>query len=282
LVSTPQSGSDRFRRSGCAGAIRSRRWNRSPNLPPPAAPLGKTVEIHAMRVFVAYGYQPHELWVRALVLPMLSDLGVHTIDGQEILGKLIDVALRESIGTADALIGFLQKRTQNPDGSWAPSDYVRQEIEIANGRGLGVIQVVETGVSPPGGMLGGLQRLAYDEATRDQFLVRLTHHVREWIQGEVYLRLTPPALVRDIEKDDLRAPGPCEYEIMHDGKVERKGQAPILPLGGGMYVKLLGFRPGTYANLKILANRRRWSTSGVPHSQPFMSVELAPPRPGRP
>lgn len=229
-----------------------------------------------MRVFVAYGYLPRELWVCELAIPILCDLGVRVLGGEEIPGKPIDAVVRESIESADALIGFLLRRRPNPDGSWAPSEYVRQEIEIANGLGLSVVQVVETGVTPPGGMLASMQRLAYDEATRDAFLVRLAHHIREWTEGEVFIRLTPPALVRDLETNGIGATGRCEYEILQDGRVDRQGKAPILLLGGGMYVKLLGFRPGTYANLRIQANHRRWSTLGVPYSQPFITVQMTP------
>jgi hypothetical protein len=225
-----------------------------------------------MRVFVAYGYTDGERWVEELVLPILDALDITRIDGREIRGKPIDAAVRTRIGSADALIGFLLRRHQNPDRSWATSDYVRQEIEIALGQDKDVIQVVETGVPSPGGMLKGLQRLPYDASARDQFLVRLTAHFRDSVQGTVFVRLAPGALVTAIAQSG--PPQSCDYEITHEGSVERTSRVSIVPQGGGLYVKLTGFRPGRHANLRIDAGGRRWSCEGVTYTQPFVTMKL--------
>jgi hypothetical protein len=226
-----------------------------------------------MRVFVAFGYRPEERWVRDLVLPILDALEIAVVDGQETRGKPIDQEVRQRIASADAVLGFLLRREKNPDGSWTTSEYVRQELEIGLGQSKDVIQVVESDVPSPGGFFQGLQRLSYDASARDEFLVQLTKHLREWVQGTVFVRLAPAALVNALA---ATASGhACSYEILHQGRVERSATTTIVAMGGGLYVKLAGFRPERYVNLTIDVNGKRWSKQGVPQTFSFVTIELS-------
>ena len=97
-------------------------------------------------------------------------------------------------------------------------------------------------------MLQGRQSLRYDPAERDRFLVALTNHLRTWIQGVVSVRLA------QTPGDELDRMGPqskraCHYRIRHESHVERQGQVDIIGEGGGLYVRLVGFRPGRSAEL---------------------------------
>ena len=231
-----------------------------------------------MRVFVAYGYEPEELWVRRLVIPMLVNVGLEVIDGEEIFGAEINPALRRRIESADALIGFLlqrHKNPKNPDGTFRPSVYVEQEINVAVGLDKAVIQVVQDGVSPVSGMLQGTQHLNYSESAQADFLVTLLRHVRDLIEGEVYIRLGPQRLVSDIAAQGLSGAKPCTYDVLHQGHVIRRGTSRVFGMGGSLCIKLVGFREGHSANLEIEAKGVRWSRIGVDHSNPLISVELS-------
>jgi hypothetical protein len=227
-----------------------------------------------MRVFVAYGYTSDEDWVREFVIPVLQALEIEIIHGREIVGEDVTREVLQRIGSADALIGFLQKRTPYADGSWDSSPYVKQEIDAALALGKPVVRVIESGVKDPGGMLQGLQRLRYDPAARDRFLVDLTDHLRTWIQGVVSVRLAPDALVRELEGMGPDAKRTCRYKIRHRSHVEREGEADIVGEGGGLYVRLVGFRPDRSADLSIHTGQRTWWCQGVLHTHPFVTVHL--------
>ena len=66
----------------------------------------------------------------------------------------------------------------------------------------------------------------------------------------------------------------CHYKIRHDSHVERQGQVDIIGEGGGLYVRLVGFRPGRSAELSIQTNVRTWWCQGVLHSHPFVTIHL--------
>ena len=228
-----------------------------------------------MRIFVAFGYLKHELWVRKLVLPIIRNLGVDVIDGEEIAGKPINNELEKRIESCDAMIAFFLRREKKPDGTWSSSDYVRDEMSLGFRFNLPVIPVVETGVAPLAGFAKALQHLPYDSKKHDSFLVQLTTWVRGLVEGEMYLRLAPDRLVAEIDRASSYSKPECRYEILDKGHTVVSSTAPILGMGGGLYVKLIGFRPGTYATISIQLGPNVWRQRGVPYAQPFVTVELA-------
>lgn len=226
-----------------------------------------------MRVFVAYGYLPEELWIEKLAIPLLDQMGLTLIDGREIPGRPITQEVRRMIESADALIGFLTQRRPKGRGTQrTTSDYVRQEIEIALGKHMDVIQVVEQGVRPPGGMLAELQRITFKRSERDQLLVKLSGHVRQWIQGEMKVRLLPEALAEAVARDVRQAE--CRYRIIQETRTARQGVAELIPDGGGIFAKVLGFQPGTEVQVEVTTPQGRWSSRVVPHASPFALIEL--------
>lgn len=171
-----------------------------------------------MRVFVAYGYSAAEDWVRELVIPVLEALDIEVIDGRQIAGVPIDEDVLRRIESADALIGFLQKRKP-----------VRR-------RHLG---------REPLRQAGDRHRAGAQEGRRARHRGRRQHAKRM-----------------------------CHYTIRHFSRVERQGEVDITGLGGGLYVRLIGFRPGRSADLSIQTLERTWWCQGVLHTHPFVTVEL--------
>ena len=88
------------------------------------------------------------------------------------------------------------------------------------------------------------------------------------------IAITALMIVSAIESDVYANTAVCDYTIIHEGRAERSGTTRILPEGGSMLAKLLGFRPGRHAQLSITASGRRWSSPHAPYSQPFTQIEL--------
>ena len=229
-----------------------------------------------MRVFVSFGFLPEEAWVEQLAVPLLQHLGLNVIEGKEIPGE-IDATIRRRIHSCDALIGFLLRRGKRErDGSWSASDYVRQEIEIALAGEKDVILVVEHGVKAPRGFLQQRQRLDYRAPNRDVLLLALARHLREWIDGEVKVRLSPDTLVQALEGEVYAGKARCRYRVLDGGRTVRESVADIVPEGGGLFTKLLGFRPRTQAQIRVGVNGVEWASTFESHASPFTSIELRP------
>jgi hypothetical protein len=229
-----------------------------------------------MRIFVSFGYLPEESWVPELVIPLLEHLGITVIEGREIPGRPIDGEIRRRIASSDALMAFLLRRgkRRSRDAGYETSDYVRQEIEIALGQEKECIQVVEKGVRQVAGFARQLQMLSYERKGRDELLAALVRHLRIWCAGEVKVRLGPQSLVEAIESEVYARKAFCRYTIVHDSREEREGVAQIFAEGGGLFAKVLGFQPGTQAQISVSAGGVQWTSPLIAHSQPFSQIDL--------
>jgi hypothetical protein len=227
-----------------------------------------------MRVFVGFGYLDKESWIPELVLPMLAQLGIEIIEGREIAGTPIDQTLRDLIGSCDALIGILTKRAKRRDGQWDTSDYVRQELEIALASNELVVPVVENGVVLPKGFLNQTQFILFERGKRDVMLVDLARHVRDWVAGEVTIRILPDELAAALAPGALDGTAACQYKIIHQNHVIRKARAQIFGDGGSMFTKLVGFKPGTQAQMRIQIGGMDWASRLANHTTPFTQIEL--------
>jgi len=207
---------------------------------------------------------------------MLGNLGITVVDGREISGKFIDSEILNRIASSDAVIAFLLRRgkRRSRGSGYEASDYVRQEINVAIGQAKDCIQVVEKGVRPVAGIAKQLQILPYDRRGRDELLAALVRHLRTWSAGEVKIRLGPQSLVQAIENNVYKSKVVCKYTIVHENREERQADARIFAEGGGLFTKLIGFRPGTQAQIQIEVEGVQWTSALTAHSQPFAQVDL--------
>ena len=127
----------------------------------------------------------------------------------------------------------------------------------------------------PGGELPEYQRLVYDSGARDQFLVKLTTHIRNWVQGVMLVRLDGD-LEQALGQMHTGLPS-CEYAVRHQSQLEKAGRAPVVSMDNHFYVKLVGFQPGRFADLAIQIGSARWWCSGVRHHDPSVTMTLRNP-----
>jgi hypothetical protein len=125
-------------------------------------------------------------------------------------------------------------------------------------------------VQPPAGPGRAYQTIPYDPAARDLLLVELTQRVRAWIDGTVSVQIGPKDLVTEVAA--MSAPPICTYRIRHFLQVVKQERADLVGLGGGFYVRLVGFHPGQYVDLEIKTNERTWQCRGVAHADPVVAM----------
>lgn len=225
-----------------------------------------------MRVFVAFGYQPEEKELADQVLAVLEHLGVTIEDGREI-GGAIDDEVRRRIRSCDGLVGLLTRRALRGDNRYDASAYVRQEIEIALAAHPGklVAQVVEERVVEVDGLGAAHQRIYFRRDATADLLVKLGRHVRQWVRGEIVIRILPDDLARDLAR---AGGGQCHYRIYEKSTEIWSSQAQIMNDGGGMFTTLLRFVPGTRAKMEIELNGARWASNLTLHTDPFSQITL--------
>jgi hypothetical protein len=230
-----------------------------------------------MRVFVGFGYNPDEEWIATVVLPVLAHVGIEVVEGKEIPGMLIDPELERRIDTCDAMIGLLTRRgNPAPDGLYGTSAHVVSELEYACSRGLPTVQVLQQGVRRPATPSPNLQRLTYLSGQKAELLRDLTRHIRGWVDGVVTIRLQPDHLARRLALSALQGTAFCDYTILPDNNPIQQRRARLRGAGGGLFFKVLGFRPGTQVQVSVEVDGATWASNLADHTTPFAQIELRP------
>jgi hypothetical protein len=192
-----------------------------------------------MKIFVAFGYNDRDRWVREMVFPIVQAFGDEVVTGEELQGEQITDAIRRDIQISDALIGFATRRgNPNNENRWMTHRWVTDEISHALAFQRLVAEIREIGVDDQGGIAGDRQRITYDESKRDQCLVEIVKTLGRWHQASVVkLQILPEACVEEI-RPYLRHPNlRCTYKMLFmDGNQSEDIPTLILPITGGLFV----------------------------------------------
>lgn len=211
-----------------------------------------------MKIFVGYGYQERDQWIKALVFPIIEAFGSEVISGKEVHGQIISEAIRNKIRRCDALIAFLTRRDRS-DGGWNTHRWVSDELATALAYDLRVLEVREVGVAGQGGIAGDRQRIEYDEKNRDRCLVELAKAIGQWHRiASVQLQLLPRQFVDEI-RPLLRRPGfRCIYNLIEDNNESWNNEANVIPITGGLFINLKDVPRKALVQVHVEAQGKSW------------------------
>jgi hypothetical protein len=71
-----------------------------------------------MRIFIAYGYNDRDRWIKEHVFPLVQAFGSEVVDGEGLYGEILSEGVKDRVNMCDALIGFATRRNlpDNPSG----------------------------------------------------------------------------------------------------------------------------------------------------------------------
>lgn len=149
-----------------------------------------------MKIFVSYSFRAENQWVETYVIPLIACFGHEAVTGRVLDAGSLDDEVRKKIRQCRRVVCFVTRAKPNYDQtgaieSYAPPDWVRDELMLARGADRDAIEFRETGVS-----YGGASPFrAYVEFDRDQLpklLLDLAVRLAEWPVGPLQLRLSVP------------------------------------------------------------------------------------------
>ena len=216
-----------------------------------------------MKVFIAYGYNERDNWIKELVFPMIRAFSDEVVTGEEMQGEQITDAVRERIKHSDALIGFATRRGEpHGENRWPTHRWVTDEIAVALASGKPVVEVREEGVDDQGGAVGDRQRIDYKESERDRCLVELVKTIGRWhSRGSVRLKLLPEECVHELfplhRKPDLN----CSYRLLIDGEESDKIPMKIRPITGGLFAEATNVPERALIQIDIEYHGKHWFSS---------------------
>jgi len=194
-----------------------------------------------MKLFVAYGYNPRDQWVRDLVIPIIRAFRFEVATGDQSYGSTIPDEVLRKIQTSDALIAFTTHRDQLANGAWTTHHWVLQEMAAAITNRRPVVEVRELGVDPQPGIQQGLQRIDYDEQNREPCLIKIAEALgtlRFGVMGEVQLLL--PAQAMEVIGPLAKISGGliCSYTYKDGPYKSSPSPAGVDAIKGGLFITI--------------------------------------------
>jgi hypothetical protein len=216
-----------------------------------------------MKIFVGYGYNERDKWIKDFVFPIIQAFNDEVITGEELQGEQITDAVRQKIRQSDALFGFVTRRGEPiMDGKWLTHRWVTDEIAVALADNKPVVEVREEGVDDQGGIIGDRQRIIYRENERDKCLVELVKSIGKWHRGStIRLKLLPEEYVRELfplhRKQDLK----CSYKLLLDGEESDSKPMIIRPITGGLFAEAKDVPAKALIQIHIEYQGKMWYSS---------------------
>jgi hypothetical protein len=220
-----------------------------------------------LRIFIGYGYNARDGWVETHVIPLVKAFGCNVVYGKAVYGGVLPNEILKLIQTSDAMIGFTTRRDPDPanPGHFTTHPWVLQELTAALSQTppLPWVEVREEGVVSPGGMIAGMntQRIDYREAERADCLLNIALALERFANAArvTTVRLGPEPVVEQIQPFLGDPTFLCRCQVLRRGEIELEAQQiPILPIKGGLFVKLRGIEEEDLVRVTISARARLW------------------------
>ncbi len=222
--------------------------------------------MNRLRIFVGYGYNARDQWVEKCVVPIVEAFGCQVVHGKVVYGGSLAPEVLKLIQTSDAMIGLTTRRESVPGaaGQFTTHPWVVHELTAALSQvpPIPFVEVREEGVIAPGGMIDAhnAQRIEYRETDRADCLVRIAEALgkfREQISVQT-VRLGPEALIEQMSGYLDDASFICRLRTLRGTIQSAPVEVPVLPLKGGLFVRLKGVREDDLVQITISAGGRTW------------------------
>ncbi len=214
-----------------------------------------------MRIFVAYGYNDRDKWIKAMVFPLIEAFGSEVETGEMTYDTAIPDSVRNKIRRSDALMGFTTRRTTQDNAVWQTHRWVIEELAAAAALQKKTVEVRESGVEQQGGLTQGHQRIEYDENARDKCLVAIVEALGIWHSTDFVLVQLLPEGVANADLRPLVDQGlTCHYVTRVGSQDDPPIQAVVEGIKGGLFVFVRRPERDALVKLSLRHGNRVWSS----------------------
>jgi hypothetical protein len=216
----------------------------------------------SMTIFIGYGYNDRDKWVREMVYPIVRAFGAELVSGEVVHGQELTDGVLGELGRADAILAFLTRRADDTGQlTMGTHPWVLLEIGAAINARKAVIPVLEDGL-PPQAITSTFQTVPYDPNNRDRCLVEIVTALGRLVsrRGAV-LELLPEGSAAEIRLA-LRKPGfRAHFQVLDEtsGVEGELMEAKVVPMGkGGLRLYASSVRPDAVLRIQVEGMGRRW------------------------
>ncbi|CAN5729780.1 hypothetical protein BH10BAC2_BH10BAC2_15840 [soil metagenome] len=228
-----------------------------------------------MKIFVGFGYNQRDAWVREIVFPIIESFDAEILSGENLQGLVLADAVKEKISECDALLGFFTPRDEKANGKFTTHDWVRDEFSFALNTGKEAVPVVEYKVDWNDGMAGNRQRVEFKEETKEKLLVELVKVLSKWKKtyGNKRLRFLPSEIMTEVKPLLSKGKVKCTYRYLIGSWESEEMEAPLLKIAGGLCADIKNLPPpNSLVQVKVLGDQFMWASDY--ESMEFLSINL--------
>jgi hypothetical protein len=153
-----------------------------------------------MRVFVGFGYNERDNWVKVQVFPILECMGFVVVTGEDMHGELLQPEVKRRIEQSDAVVGFLTIRDAENKGDFNSHLWVQNELLWGNAKEKPIVPIKEENVKVPDAMLGNIQYIPLRQNDRLACISELVRALGRRHIRRIKLEPEEDALRKEINK----------------------------------------------------------------------------------
>jgi len=185
-----------------------------------------------MRVFVAFGYQPSDQWIRELIIPLLKAMGIEPVSGEDMQGERLQSGVEQRIEDSDVLLAFLTRRgTADEQGNFGTHTWVGQEVALALSMEKPAFELYESRVLRQPGIAGDRQYYLFNDKSLLMIeIVKFLTKEKEKLAYKTFMLL--PSEFSSAISSQARFTR-CTYKFLHKGKEYEEENAALKRLHGG-------------------------------------------------
>lgn len=228
-----------------------------------------------MTIFICFGYNDADKWIRELVFPLVQAFDASIVTGEDLHGQVISQEVTERIRKADGVLAFMTPRDALLSGKFTTHQWVRDELVTAIGLKVPAVEIRALGVDEQGGIAGDRQRLEFDPGDKAKLMVDLARILSKWRRNLKPRRLVlmPRDIVQDarrfISTDDLK----CTYQFMTGSRESEVFTAKPFRFGQGLCVDIYNV-PSEESLVQVTITGPQFEWSSDYESVQLLSINL--------
>ena len=222
-----------------------------------------------MNVFVGFGYNENDKWIKSLIIPFIEELGCDVVTGEDMQGEQLSDGVVARIKESDACIGFLTKRDPKLDGTFTTHKWVIEELALALDKNIPLFEIREKGVDVQKGITG--DRQWYEITDKAELMFAITKFINKEKLKFTHktFMLVPNTFVDEIRPFLKSRDTVCKYRFLHKAKFYEPEETKLERMGQGLGI-IVKKIPSEEAQIEITVE----SQSSILWSSGFVSVGL--------
>lgn len=182
-----------------------------------------------MNIFIGFGYNVDDKWIKDLVFPLVESFDFNVYSGEDMHGEIISQGVKERILKAHGLLAFFTRREALTSGKYTSHRWVDNELGMAIDNNIPALEIREKLVDAQGGRPGDRQRIEFDLDDKAMLLVELAGILSKWKSkhDSTSLMILPDEIVQEARPYIKEGKLKCYYQFKNGN--EETGKYETIP-----------------------------------------------------